>query len=198
MIIFTPILERNITNQQGIPKYDGNAMSLEEFQNWKQEEEGIKYEWNNGVVEADEKIRTDEIYIFRNITKAFQIQNNSKNPGYFISEVNLFLKDLNKIRRPDIAFFNEDEIKKSKSDKYMIPRFIIEIVSDSNSANEIELKVREYFSNGVQVVWCIYPNLKVVKVYKSIREVAICLENDECDAVPVIPNFKISVNEIFE
>ena len=198
MIIFTPINEKDNKEVQTFPKFDGVSMTLDEFQNWNPEiEAGIKYEWNNGIVEAEEKMKVDELYIYTNLVKAFQSRSNFK-MGYFISEVNIYLKNLNKIRRPDIIFLNENDIQKSKSEIDLVPQFIIEIVSDSNSINEVETKIRDYFSSGVKIIWIILPIHKEVKVYKSIKEIKICLEDDICDVGDVIPDFYITVNEIFQ
>lgn len=198
MIIFTPINEKDNKEVQTFPKFDGVSMTLDEFQNWNPEiEAGIKYEWNNGIVEAEEKMKVDELYIYTNLVKAFQSRSNFK-MGYFISEVNIYLKNLNKIRRPDIIFLNENDIQKSKSEIDLVPQFIIEIVSDSNSINEVETKIRDYFSSGVKIIWIILPIHKEVKVYKSIKEIKICLEDDICDVGDVIPDFYMTVNEIFQ
>jgi len=198
MIIFTPVLEKEITIKQTIPKFDGIRMTYDEFQNWNPEiEEGIKYEWDNGVVEAEERMRIDEIHIYTNLVKTLQSNYKLNIVGYFISEVNIYFKNLNKIRRPDIIFLTEDEVQKTKLKIDFIPQFVIEVVSHSNSINEIENKIWDYFTSGVKIVWIILPNHKEVKIYKSIKDIKICLDNDVCDAGDVIPDFQIRVDEIF-
>jgi Uma2 family endonuclease len=198
MIIFTPVLEKEITIKQTIPKFDGMRMTYDEFQNWNPEtEEGIKYEWDNGVVEAEERMRIDEIHIYTNLVKTLQSNYKLNIVGYFISEVNIYFKNLNKIRRPDIIFLTEDEVQKTKLKIDFIPQFVIEVVSHSNSINEIENKIWDYFTSGVKIVWIILPNHKEVKIYKSIKDIKICLDNDVCDAGDVIPDFQIRVDEIF-
>ena len=39
---------------------------------------------------------------------------------------------------------------------------------------------------------------KEVKVYKSIKDIKVCLEDDICDVGSLIPDFLISVKEIFQ
>lgn len=198
MIIFTPVLEKEITIKQTIPKFDGMRMTYDEFQNWNPDtDEGIKYEWDNGVVEAEERMRIDEIHIYTNLVKTLQSNYKLNIVGYFISEVNIYFKNLNKIRRPDIIFLTEDEVQKTKLKIDFIPQFVIEVVSHSNSINEIENKIWDYFTSGVKIVWIILPNHKEVKIYKSIKDIKICLDNDVCDAGDVIPDFQIRVDEIF-
>jgi hypothetical protein len=92
MIVFTPIIESEIKDKPLVPKYDGKKMSFEEFQNWEPEDEvGVKYEWNNGILEAEEKMKLEEIYIFTNIQKVFQKKSKMSKNSYFISEVNIYL-----------------------------------------------------------------------------------------------------------
>jgi hypothetical protein len=67
-------------------------MSFEEFQNWEPEDEvGVKYEWNNGILEAEEKMKLEEIYIFTNIQNVFQKKSKMSKNSYFISEVIIYL-----------------------------------------------------------------------------------------------------------
>jgi hypothetical protein len=64
MIVITPITKSEIKKNSLVPKYDWIKMSSEEFQNWVSEVElGVKYERNNGILEADEKMKLENIYI---------------------------------------------------------------------------------------------------------------------------------------
>lgn len=47
------------------------------------------------------------------------------------------------------------------------------------------------------MVWNIIPEQEVVYVYSSRKHVTICLEDDVCLAAPVLPDFKIAVNDLF-
>ncbi len=73
MIVNTPITKSEIKNNSLVPKYDWIKMSIEEFQNWVSEVElGVNYQWNNGILEADEKMKLENIYILTNIKKLFK------------------------------------------------------------------------------------------------------------------------------
>lgn len=200
MIIFTPIFESEIKEKQQVPKYDGIQMSLEEYLNWEIAiEENIKYEWNNGVIEAVDKLRTEELYIYRNLQKEFYKINNHNSHGSFITEVNVFLQKVNKLRRPDIAYFRNEDINKARNKKESIlPPFVIEIVSNSNSINEVEEKIKDYFVSGIKIVWIVFPKFKEVKIYNSPKNIKVCSEHDLCDVGTIIPDFKISVVDLFK
>ncbi len=200
MIIFTPISEKNIKEKQTIPKFDGVRMTIEEFQNWNPEiESGIKYEWNNGIVEAEEKMKFSEQKIVVQLQNQFSKTLAFQKGDSLLSEVECYLPKINKIRIPDICYLTKNQIENCKNpETSQVPLFVIEILSPSNSTFEVEQKIRDYFSAGVQIIWCILPNHKEVKVYKSIKEIKVCLEDDICDVGNLIPDFLIPVHEIFQ
>lgn len=98
------------------------------------------------------------------------------------------------MRRPDIAFFTNNQIEKAKEGNDEIPEFVIEVISENDNINKVEAKISEYYKAGVKVVWLILPEEKSVYVYTSRRDVKICIENDICSAAPVLPEFEIGVD----
>jgi len=61
------------------------------------------------------------------------------------------------LRRPDLAYFTNEQMRSNENDE-PIPEFCIEVISTFDQTNEIKIKLREYFKNGVKVVWLIIPN----------------------------------------
>ena len=47
----------------------------------------------------------------------------------------------------------------------VIPDLAVEVISESNGANEISIKLIDYFKAGVQQVWVVYPHSRQVYVY---------------------------------
>ncbi len=80
----------------------------------------------------------------------------------------------------------------------MVPDLAVEVVSDSNKANEIIVKVNDYFRTGSQLVWVIYPVVRQVYVYRSATEVRILSEQDELDGGEVIADFRLPLRTLFE
>jgi Uma2 family endonuclease len=196
MIFFMPVFESETKERLPLPKYDGAKMSLDMFLNHSFEEFGYKYEWNQGVLEARTKVKENERYIYRNIHRKF-IQTRVFAEGFdMISEADCNLKSLNKLRRPDISIFSKIQIENPEKSQES-PEVVIEILSPSNSIIEETAKLYEFFQTGAKVVWQIYPSLQEVKVYYSTKQVKICTGNDLCDGGKIIPDFQMSVNEIF-
>jgi hypothetical protein len=55
----------------------------------------------------------------------------------------------------------------------------------------------EYFETGVQTIWHIFPELQIVRVSVSPKEIKVCTREDECSAQPVLPDLAMKVNDIF-
>lgn len=198
MIVFTPILENESKEKYPVPKYDGIKMNLDEFMNSNFEDPGLKYEWNNGVLEAEEKLKFSEQNIVINLQRKFYKTLAFKNGG-LLTEVECYLSKINKLRIPDLCYLTKHQIENCKDPKInQVPSFVIEIISKSNSGTEIESKNNDYFDSGVKVVWNIYPELNQVIIHYSKKEIQKKIEQDICDTRTVIPDFSIIVDEIFK
>ena len=75
---------------------------------------------------------------------------------------------------------------------------MIELGSESDSEMKSLLKRHEYFQAGVQVIWWVYPALKEVHVYTSPKTITICTTIDVLRAAPVLPEFHMTVDELFQ
>jgi Uma2 family endonuclease len=106
-------------------------------------------------------------------------------------------------RRPDVAFVSAKKWPVSKrlpkTEAWdIIPDLAIEVVSESNTANEIALKLVDYFRAGVRQVWVVYPVSKQVYVYTSLTLVQILSESDALDGGDIIPGFRLHLKDLFE
>ncbi|MFB9294021.1 Uma2 family endonuclease [Persicitalea jodogahamensis] len=170
--------------------------TIEEFMIW-EPNDGYKYEWNDGEVIRFESMKQRHLLILRMLSRLFARTDAYQQGGELIYEQDVWLTGI-QMRRPDLAYFSGEQIDNSlSSEEEIIPAFAIEIVSPTDDAIKVEDKLVEYFKCGVQVVWHVYPENKVVYVYTSRKNVKICTEDDLCSAQPVLPDFEISVNDLF-
>lgn len=159
--------------------------------------DGYKYEWNKGESIQFVGLKQRHLLIIRTLSRLFTATDAFRHGGALISGQNVMLSD-NQLRRPDFAFFKNEQINNSLSSQdEPIPVFIIEVASSPDNAIKVEDKLIEYFKCGVQVVWHVFPENRVVYVYTSRKNVKICTEDDLCSAHPVLPDFKVSVNNLF-
>ena len=80
----------------------------------------------------------------------------------------------------------------------VIPDLAIEIISLTNSADEVADKLEEYFKAGVRQVWVVYPRHSKVYDYSSTTAVRVLAPGDELDGGDVLPGFRLSVTDLFD
>ncbi len=80
----------------------------------------------------------------------------------------------------------------------MIPNLAVEVVSKSNTAEEVVTKLEDYFRTGTEIVWVVYPSIRQVYVYSSTSDVKILVEPADLDGGDVLPGFHVSLNALFE
>ncbi len=106
-------------------------------------------------------------------------------------------------RRPDLAFVSARKWpvgrRVPKGEAWdMVPDLAVEVVSASNTAQEVIQKVVDYLAAGSRLVWVVYPDLKQVHVYTDLTSARILTEPAELDGSDVIPGFRLSLTELFE
>jgi Uma2 family endonuclease len=170
--------------------------TLAEFVVWEQEQnDGFKYELNDGELIKFSGMNKKQVYIFEILNRLF-IRKGLWEQGTFLTEYDVMLSGI-QMRRPDIAYLTNEQVRLGKEGEDVIPEFMIEIISESDQQYKIEEKLTEYFKAGVKIVWNIIPESQLVYVYSSRKNVMICSDDDICSAEPVLPDFKIAVNDIF-
>jgi Uma2 family endonuclease len=179
---------------------DTGFVALQDFLlNYANREDPYKYEWNGGIIEKKPRTMTrDQLYLLQKLSRLFHSTKAFAEMGELTSEVDMFLPLANRTRRPDIAYLSGEQMQASKDGRPTVCSFVIEIISRNDQVNNLEEKKAEYFANGVQVLWIIFPQMQKVEVYRSIKEVNICTGNDRCSAAPVLPDFEISVHDLFQ
>ena len=177
-------------------------ISWEEFQRkYLSREDDYKYEWVDGqVIKTKRGIDKTQLYIQRNFLRFFrQLFVDGKVEGEIIAEPDLFF--LKNHRRPDMAWLTDKQIDDLEDPKaYEVPTFIIEVISNNDQMNTVREKMINYRDAGVQVVWHIFPKMQQVDVYagKNLSQIVTCSGDDICSAAPALPNFKMSVKDIFK
>ena len=161
-------------------------------------EDKYKYEWLDGIVEKTERVMNQsQLYIQINLFNFLQkLKTEGKADGMLTVEPDTFF--LKNHRKPDIAHFSLEQIRRAKEGENQVPKFIIEVISKTDNVNRINAKVENYFAAGVQVIWHIFPENQLVHVYENSKRIMVCREEDKCSADSVIPGFILSVNDIFK
>lgn len=161
-------------------------------------EDNYKYEWVRGhVVQTPYDINQYQYYILINLQKCFQqLLAAAQVSGHLLAEIDtFFLKNVH--RRPDLAWFTEEQAARMAHRENQVPNFVIEIVSDHDIVDNLLDKLGDYRTAEVAVVWLISPKLEQVHIFSGDKS-AICRGGDVCSAEPALPGFEIRAEEIFK
>jgi Uma2 family endonuclease len=87
-----------------------------------------------------------------------------------LGEVNIeagFRLSNNTYLQPDVSFVRTSQIEQADPDAYYqgAPALAVEVVSDANTAAEMDLKIEEYFAHGGEEVWLIYPKTRKLRIH---------------------------------
>lgn len=104
------------------------------------------------------------------------------------------------VRAPDVAFVARDRLPSADLPvgfPELAPDLVVEVLSPSDTAVQVQAKVEEWLRAGVRLVWVAYPDTRSVVVYRSLSEVTVLGEGDDLQGDPVLPGFSCPVSEIF-
>jgi Uma2 family endonuclease len=106
-------------------------------------------------------------------------------------------------RRPDVAYVSYDRWSRQRRVPRtqawpVVPELAVEVISPSNTFEEVVNKVHEYFHAGVQHVWVVAPPQQQVYVYQSPSHIRVLNVQDELTGDPFLPGFSLRLSELFD
>jgi len=106
-----------------------------------------------------------------------------------------------RVRVPDVSFIAWKRMPNQECPAEKIwslaPDLAAEILSEDNTAAEMDKKLKDYFSAGTRLVWYVDPKTRTVRVYTGVRKPTLLTENDSLDGMKVLPGFRLSINKWF-
>ncbi len=106
------------------------------------------------------------------------------------------------VRAPDVSFISWRRVPGGEfpTDPIasLVPDLAVEILSPSNTAAEIDRKLREYFQSGCRLAWVVDPDSRTVRVHTSPRKSLLLTEADTLDGGKVLTGFSLSIRKWFQ
>jgi Uma2 family endonuclease len=100
----------------------------------------------------------------------------------------------------DVAVVAPEVMARQTDDTSLIdgaPLLAVEILSPSDTLQEIHTKTQLYLAAGVLVVWIIDPYDRTVQVYRPGQPPVLFNEQQQLCGAPELPGFEVAVNELF-
>ncbi len=104
------------------------------------------------------------------------------------------------VRAPDIAFVSKERIPEGDfSEKFweLAPDLAVEVVSPSESYDEVSEKIDDYLEAGVKAVWIVRSRKKTVSVYRAGQPTKTLTVNDKLDGEDVVTGFMYPIVKLF-
>jgi Uma2 family endonuclease len=106
------------------------------------------------------------------------------------------------VRIPDVSFvrwerFPHRQVQLDQPIPNLVPDLAVEVLSLSNTRDEMDRKRREYFSQGTQLVWLVNLRARTVEVFSSLAVSTLLHETDTLDGGVVLPGFTLPLHELF-
>ncbi|MBY0460058.1 MAG: Uma2 family endonuclease [Gemmataceae bacterium] len=108
------------------------------------------------------------------------------------------------LRLPDVSFVTWERLLATGAHHAKVaplaPDLAVEVISEGNTAAEIDQKRREFLAAGTRLVWVINPKTRTAEVFADPsrpNEFTLVREADALDGGAVLPGFSLPLAELF-
>ncbi|MGB8701608.1 MAG: Uma2 family endonuclease [Thermosynechococcaceae cyanobacterium] len=104
------------------------------------------------------------------------------------------------VRSPDVTWIEKSkliDVPAAVKFPHVIPDFVVELRSDTDSMPKLREKMEEYRAAGVRLGLLIDPKNKQVEIYRPGQEPSVLESPIEIDCNEVMPGFILSMSEIW-
>jgi Uma2 family endonuclease len=106
-----------------------------------------------------------------------------------------------RIRLPDVSFISWGRFANGQPPSTAMfdagPDLAVEIISPSNTRQEMQEKLEDYFTSGVLLVWYVYPARREVHVFTGVDKVIVLNIGDKLSGGEVLPGFELDLAKLF-
>ncbi|HYP41871.1 MAG TPA: Uma2 family endonuclease [Chloroflexia bacterium] len=113
----------------------------------------------------------------------------------------ILARDPGIVRAPDVHYVSDARIaadNEASAFWTIAPDLAVEVVSPSETAQEVRDKVREFLAAGTPLVWTVYPRTGEVIVHTADGLARTYSADDILEHPDVLPGFSCKVAELFE
>jgi Uma2 family endonuclease len=167
-------------------------------------EDGYTHELVNGELVMSPKNNFEHENICGRLQFALESFNRQHRLGVVLgSNLGCWMSNRN-CRAPDLSFVSKRRLLElgftPATRKFLpgAPDLAVEIVSTSNTRNEVDARLKDFFSSGTRLAWVIHPVEQFVEVCRSTTQRRIERLGGELDGEDLIPGFRYAIAELFK
>lgn len=103
------------------------------------------------------------------------------------------------VRGPDVMLFDEasrlEDLSRKHADK--LPTILVEVLSPQDRPGKTARRIDQYLERGVPLVWLVYPEERIVTVYRPDKRPVVLDESKEITGQEVLPDLRLQVKDFF-
>ncbi len=113
--------------------------------------------------------------------------------GYILS------RDPLTIRQLDVSVISRERIRATDPDSYFegAPELAVEVVSPWDSAEDLDIKTKQYLQSGAHQVWILYPRTQTVHIFSRGVATFILDQDQTLEGGNLLPGFTVPVASLF-
>lgn len=182
-----------VTTEIGLPTH---LTTVEEFEQWQHlpGNDG-SYEFVRGRL-IPKSMKQDELDIAAFLQAQFLNTEAFRQKHLLMPEFDSYV-DSRRKRIPDLTYFTNDQRQAIRQGERVNTLFAIEILSDSETHEDVLDKIQDYFDGGAQLVWYIVPKRQKIYAYTSPDHSTVYKEGQTITAAPLLPDFQFVVADLF-
>jgi Uma2 family endonuclease len=102
-------------------------------------------------------------------------------------------------RGPDLCFYARGRVPRNLAASVgdEPPDFVIELLSPTDRAGEVQRKVVDWLRSGVRLLWYVDPDTGITIVYHAGRITSVGPDED-LDGADVLPGFRLRLRTVFD
>lgn len=158
------------------------------------------YELVDGVL-VEKTVGAYESYLAAELVRLLGNHAVENNLGVVLGADGMMRLAAGLVRIPDVSFISHDHWSHEDVSRQpiadLVPDLAVEVISQSNTREEMEEKLRDYFDAQARLVWYVYPAAKEVRVYESPERYSVVKQDEILDGGDVLPGFSLELCRYF-
>lgn len=101
--------------------------------------------------------------------------------------------------QPDVSFLLAERLLSNRNKDYVegSPELAVEVISSSESAQDVADKIAAYFSGGAHAVIVVYPKSRSVELRLSDGTARVLHSGDVLSIPALLPGWELAIDELF-
>ncbi len=165
-------------------------------------EHDARYELVNGELKDRDMTSPEHGVIALNFGSELRAFVRNRNLGVVMTGARFLLRDEPSLLRiPDAAFISRANLPTGRlrgGHFRGAPDLAVEVVSPTDKAGELAVKIADYLMAGTQQVWIVEPTTRTVTVYRPGGAARVYGADDTLDGGDLLPGLALPVGDLFD